>query len=97
MHGRGMPTMAYSPLGQGALAKDAQLAAIGAPQGLGAAQVALAWLLAQPGTIAIPKAADAHHLRDYRAAAEVSLDAETLRRIDAAFPPPRRRRPLAMI
>jgi len=97
MHERGMPTMAYSPLDQGALATDPTLAAIGAPQGLSAAQVALAWVLGQQGTIAIPKAADARHLRDNWAAAGVDLDAEALRRIDAAFPPPRRRAPLAMI
>jgi diketogulonate reductase-like aldo/keto reductase len=97
MRERGMPTMAYSPLDQGTLAKDATLAAIGAPQGLSAAQIALAWVLAQPGTVAIPKAADARHLRDNWAAAGVDLDAEALRRIDAAFPPPRRRAPLAVI
>ena len=97
MRERGMPTMAYSPLDQGTLAKDATLAAIGAPQGLSAAQIALAWVLAQPGTVAIPKAADARHLRDNWAATGVDLDAETLRRIDAAFPPPRRRAPLAVI
>jgi len=97
MHARGMPAMAYSPLDQGALAKDATLAEIGAPQGLSAAQLALAWVLAQPGTVAIPKAADARHLCDNWAAAGVDLDAEALRRIDAAFPPPRRRTPLAMI
>jgi diketogulonate reductase-like aldo/keto reductase len=97
MHERGMPTMAYSPLDQGALAKDATLAAIGSPRGLSAAQVALAWVLGQQGTIAIPKAADTRHLHDNWAAAGVELDAEALRRIDAAFPPPRRRTPLAMI
>jgi diketogulonate reductase-like aldo/keto reductase len=91
-----MPLMAYSPIDQGTLAGHAALAAIGAPLGLTAAQVALAWVLAQPGVLAIPKAARAQHLRDNFAAVQVSLPVDTLQRIDALFPPPKRKTALAM-
>lgn len=98
---RRMPLMAYSPLDQGAaggLVTDATLAAIGAAHGgASAAQVALAWLLAQPGVAVIPKAGSEKHLRENFAAAALSLTADDLARIDARFPPPRRQRPLAML
>jgi len=94
---RGMPLIAYTPLGLGRLARDATLATVGARYGATAAQAALAWLLAQPGVIAIPKAVQARHLRENLAAASLRLDAEDCARIDRAHPPPSRKRPLAMI
>lgn len=93
----GVPLMAYSPIDQGTLARHEALAGVGAPLGLSAAQVALAWVLQQPGVVAIPKAAKAQHLRDNFAAADITLNADQLRQIDQAFPPPRRKTPLAMI
>lgn len=97
MRARGMPLMAYSPIDQGALADNGVLAGIGAARGLTAAQVALAWVLHQPGVVAIPKAVSHDHLRDNLAAAGVRLGDDELRRIEAAFPPPRSKSPLAMI
>ena len=91
-----MPLMAYSPIDQGTLARHKSLAAIGAPLGLTAAQLALAWVLARPGVVAIPKAVKAQHLRDNFAAARTTLSAEVLRAIDALFPPPKRKTALAM-
>ena len=91
-----MPLMAYSPIDQGTLARHSALSAVAAPLGLTAAQLALAWVLAQPGVLAIPKAVKPQHLRDNFAAAHVSLPAETLQRIDALFPPPKRKMALAM-
>jgi len=91
-----MLLMAYSPIDQGALAKHRELAAIGAPLGLTAAQIALAWALAQRGVVAIPKAAKAEHLHENWAAANVALPRDVLRAIDALFPPPRRKTALAM-
>ena len=91
-----MPLMAYSPIDQGTLARHQALAAIGAPRGLTAAQLALAWVLAQRGVVAIPKAVKAQHLRDNFAAAQVSLPVDTLQRIDTLFPPPKRKTALAM-
>ena len=96
MRAHGMPLMAYSPIDQGTLAGHQALAAIGEPRGLSAAQVALAWVLAQPGVVAIPKAVKAQHLRDNLAAASIALSAEDLRQIDRLFPPPTRKTALAM-
>jgi diketogulonate reductase-like aldo/keto reductase len=97
MRQHAMPLMAYSPIDQGRLAWDATLAAIGAPRGLTAAQVALAWVMSQPGVLAIPKAVSLPHLRQNLAAAGVKLDAAERQQIDQRFPPPTRSTPLAMI
>ena len=45
----GVVTMAYSPIDQGALARDTTFAAIGRRHGVSASSVALAWVLRQPG------------------------------------------------
>jgi diketogulonate reductase-like aldo/keto reductase len=97
MRQRRMPLMAYSPIDQGRLAVEATLARIGEPRGLTAAQVALAWVAAQPGVVAIPKAAAPEHLRQNLAAAEASLSAAERAQIEARFAAPKRKTPLAMI
>lgn len=94
---RGMPLMAYSPVDQGALAAHPSLRPLADRLGATPAQVALAWVLAQPGTIAIPKAVRSAHLRDNLAAASLVLGADDLAALDRLFPPPRRRQPLAML
>jgi len=95
---RGMPVMAYSPVGQGgALLRHPALRAVAARHGCPAARVALAWCIRRPGVLAIPKASSPEHLRDNAAAAELVLAAEDLAALDAAFPPPGRKRPLAML
>ena len=91
-----MPAMAYCPIDQGALARNAVLASMGERYGASAAQVALAWVLAQPGVIAIPKAVREAHLRDNLAAASLVLSAHDLATLDQHFPPPRRKTALAM-
>jgi diketogulonate reductase-like aldo/keto reductase len=93
---RRVPTMAYCPLGQGALARSEPLKTIARARGCTPAQVALAWVLRQPDTIAIPKAVQPSHLRDNLAAASMTLSAGELAQIDAACPPPRRKQALAM-
>ncbi len=95
---RGMPVMAYSPLGQGGrLLMNRRLREVAAARGLSPAQMALAWVLDQPGVLAIPKAADAAHLRANAAAAEVEMTGAERAALDAIFPPPTRKRPLEMI
>lgn len=94
---RGVPLMAYCPIDQGRLGRDKVLAGIGARHGgASAAQVALAWLLGQPGVMAIPKAVREAHLRENLAAAALQLSRDDLIAIDAHFAPPRQRTPLAM-
>jgi diketogulonate reductase-like aldo/keto reductase len=95
---RGMPVMAYSPLGQGgALLRHPALRAVAAARGATPAQVAIAWTLSRPGVVSIPKAVDPGHVRQNAAAAEIVLAPEELAALDAAFPPPKRKRPLAML
>jgi diketogulonate reductase-like aldo/keto reductase len=93
---RAMPLMAYCPIDQSALSRDARLAALAAPLGLSAAQLALAWALRDGGVIAIPKAVKEPHMRENLAAADVRLDAATRAALDALFPPPRTAQPLAV-
>jgi diketogulonate reductase-like aldo/keto reductase len=92
-----MPVMAYCPIDEGALARNADLAKLGKRHGAGAAQVALAWLLRTPDVIAIPKAVKPEHLRENLSAASLTLDAEDLAAIDRLFPPPKRKTSLAVV
>jgi diketogulonate reductase-like aldo/keto reductase len=93
---RQMPLMAYSPLDRGALGGHPSLAALAERLKATPAQVALAWTIARPGVMALPKAVRAEHLRENLAAADVALDAAALATLDRLFPAPRRKRPLAM-
>jgi diketogulonate reductase-like aldo/keto reductase len=92
----GLATMAYCPIDQGTLAANRGLVEIAKRHGATAAQIALAWVLRQPDVIAIPKAARKEHLRENLAAAQLELGAEDFEAIDQLFPPPSRKRPLAM-
>lgn len=94
---RGIPLMAYSPVEQGALARNARLEAVAARHNATAAQIALAWVMAQPGVIAIPKASRQEHVRQNAAALDISLTAQDIADLDSAFPPPTRKRGLEMI
>ena len=96
--GHAMPVMAYSPVGQGgALLRAPALLSIARRHSATPAQVAIAWALRQPGAIVIPKAADPAHVRDNADAAGLRLTGQDLADIDAAFPPPRRKRRLEML
>jgi diketogulonate reductase-like aldo/keto reductase len=93
----GMPIMAYSPVEQGRLARSGKLETIAARHQATPAQVALAWAMAQPGVIAIPKASRPEHVRQNIAALDISLTPQDLAELDRAFPPPARKKPLEMI
>ena len=88
MREHGIPLMAYSPLGQGALLGTPKLATLARRLGATPAEVALRWVLRSPGVIAIPQSSDLRHVRANRAAAALAIDAAASRDIDAAFPPP---------
>lgn len=93
-----MPIMAYSPLGNdNRMLRHPELQRIAQTRGVTAAQIALAFVLARPGVIAIPKATGLDHVAENRAAADLKLNASELAALDAAFPPPRRKQALAMI
>jgi diketogulonate reductase-like aldo/keto reductase len=93
----GIAVVGYTPFGGWPRRGDglALLERIGTAQGRTARQVGLAFLTRQANLFAIPKAADPAHARDNAGAADVVLSAADLAAIDAAFPAPRRRVPLA--
>jgi diketogulonate reductase-like aldo/keto reductase len=92
-----VPIMAYSPIEQGRLAHHRALSDIAARHNANPAQIALAWALAQPATIVIPKAGNEPHVRENRAAADIALTPADFAALDAAFPPPHRKSSLEMI
>jgi diketogulonate reductase-like aldo/keto reductase len=92
-----MPVMAYCPIDEGKLARNADLAAIGKQHGATAVQVGLAWLLRAPDVIVIPKAVKPEHLRENFSAASLQLSAADLAAVDRAFPPPRHKTGLAIV
>ena len=94
---RGIPLMAYSPVEQGALARNTGLDAVASRHNATAAQIALAWVMQQEGVIAIPKASSQEHVRQNFAALDIQLTDGDLADLDRAFPPPTRKRGLEMI
>lgn len=91
---RGVPIMAYSPVGQGSLAVHGALEAVASRHGVTQAQVALAWVLRQKGILAIPKAASIEHVKDNVATLDIALEPEDLAALDEAFPAPTEAQPL---
>ena len=99
---RGIPVMAYSPFVSAPpaltrLLGNPALRSVASRHGATPAQVALAWLLHQRGVVAIPKAVQPAHVRANRAACDVALTSDDLNALDRAFPPPRKKAPLAML
>lgn len=92
-----VPLMAYSPLEQARLLRRPALAGFATRHGITPAQAALAWLLARPGVIAIPKSANRARVRDNAGALALRLDAAQLAELDTLFVPPAGPSALAMI
>lgn len=83
-----IPVMAYSPIEQSRILNDRTLAAVGKRHNATPAQAALAWVLRNPGVIAIPKAGKASHVRENAGSLDINLTPEDLAELDAAFRPP---------
>jgi diketogulonate reductase-like aldo/keto reductase len=94
---RFLPVMAYSPLGQGRLLGNPGLGGVARRHGVAPATMALAWLLTRQGVVAIPKSSRVERLHDHRKALDLVLDEADLAALDQAFPPPRRKLPLAIL
>lgn len=94
---RKIPVMAYSPIEQGRLLRNAELIRIAKAYQATPAQLALAFLLEQRGVIPIPKTATAERVEENRGATEIALTPEDREALDIAFPPPERKEPLAML
>ena len=92
---RSIPIIAYSPIDQGRL--PGKLEPLAMRRGASPAQIALAWLLRQEGLIVIPKATNLAHVRENRAALDLTLAVDELAEIDRLFPPPRRKRGLEIL
>jgi len=90
--------MAYSPVGHGrGLLENATLKKIAKRHDGTPAQIALVWVLRQPGVIAIPKASNETHVRENARAVEIKLTDQDFADIDREFPPPRSKQPLPML
>src|SRR5437763_9236541 len=70
-----VPVMAYSPIEQGRLLRNAVLWRVAQRHDVTPAQVAIAWVLHQDWVCAIPKAATRDHVEQNRAALDVELTA----------------------
>ncbi len=79
----GVVVTAYAPLGKGRVLDHPELARIAARHGARPAQIALAWLLRQPGVAAIPKAGGIDNQRANLDALKIVLDAEDVAALDA--------------
>ena len=94
---RRVPMMAYSPLEQARLFKNAKFVALAKTSGITPAQMALAWLLAQDNVIVIPKCSSTARVEENAAARDIQLTAAQLAALDGIFPPPKGPRALEML
>jgi diketogulonate reductase-like aldo/keto reductase len=88
--------MAYCPIDGGRITSDARLQKLAAAHGVSAAQIALAWLLREPQVMAIPKAGRKAHLLDNWNSQQLQLPDDAWQSLEAMFPKPKRKQPLAM-
>jgi diketogulonate reductase-like aldo/keto reductase len=87
---RGMPVMAYSPLGGtgASLLGDPTLVGIGAAHSCSTAAIALAWTIRNGNVIAIPESGSAVHVKENAVALSLTLTPDELHTLDTAHPPP---------
>ena len=78
----GMILTAYTPLEKGMLIDDSEVAAIAGQIGCSPVQVALAWLINQPGVITIPMSMNRRHLEQNLGAADLELPPEVMDRLN---------------
>jgi diketogulonate reductase-like aldo/keto reductase len=97
MNEHAVPLMAYSPLDQGGLLGKSPLKELAARVGCTTAQLALAWLLARPGVVTIPKSSTRERVKENFGALDVKISAEVLSALDKAFPPPKAKQSLQML
>jgi diketogulonate reductase-like aldo/keto reductase len=98
----GVALIAYSPFGHNEFPAAGSsggrtLAAVAAAHGATPRQVALAFLTRRPSVFAIPKAASSTHVNENAAAGDLTLSADEIARIEAAFPLGAKPRTLPML
>src|SRR5262245_1183363 len=94
---RDIPLMAYSPIDQGRLLKNATVQRVAARRSATPAQIAIAWVLRHEGVLTIPKATKPDHVRANREALDIRLTHQDLEDLAHEFPPPSRKVPLEML
>ena len=93
--------MAYSPLAQAGrlrrgLLPHSVISDIARAHDASTAQILLAWVIRQPGVIAIPKAASVAHVEQNAAALNITLSVDELKLLDEAYPAPKGKTALDM-
>ena len=94
---RRVPVMAYSPLEQARLFKNTKFVALAKASGASAAQLALAWLLAQDDVIVIPKCSSPARVQENAAARNIQLTVVQCAELDRIFPAPTKPHALEML
>ena len=93
-----IPIMAYSPVGHDrGLLENKTLTKLAKRHDATSAQIALAWVLRQPGVIAIPKASNEKHVRENARSIKIKPTEEDLVELDREFPPPKSKKSLPML
>ncbi|WP_413204336.1 aldo/keto reductase [Rhodospirillum sp. A1_3_36] len=85
--GQGMALLAYSPLGQGRLARNggSLLETMAADHGVAPGAVALRWLLSRKGVVPIPMTSSLRNLEANLAALDLVLSEDDIALLDRAF------------
>lgn len=90
-----MPVMAYTPIGEGSLRNHPLLKRIAQKHNATPTQIALAWVMRNPGVMAIPKASGIGHVEENFRSLSISLSEDDLDELDSVFPAPQHKIPLA--
>lgn len=93
----GITVMAYSPIEQGILTKNADLIHMAKAYQATPAQIAIAFILERDGVMPIPKSSTPDRVVENYHAIDIELSDEDLAILDAAFPPPQQKLPIEMI
>ncbi|MCW2618883.1 MAG: oxidoreductase [Modestobacter sp.] len=93
----GMPLMAYSPVDHGRLLEHSAVRDMATVKGVTPAQLAIAWVLRIPDVSVVAKASTRAHVRENRAAMEISFSQAELEQLEAMFPAPSSKEPLDML
>lgn len=97
-----IPVIAYSPIAQGDrlghhFKNDEVLKELAEAKDCTIFQLLLAWTLRQPHVLAIPQTSDSLHMLQNIEACKIVFSKSELAAIDARFPAPMKKQPLAMI
>lgn len=97
-----IPVIAYSPIAQGDrlghhFKNDEVLKELAEAKGCTIFQLLLAWTLRQPHVLAISQTSDSLHMLQNIEACKIVFSQSELAAIDARFPAPTKKQPLAMI